>query len=742
MSVFVRKDPRVLACREPSWAAAVFAMLWRHIRAAAALLLLAVALYAANVWLGLHAAAQTSGSLDGLPVAAPITIARDARGIPHIRAGNAHDLFFAQGFAEASDRLFEMDLTRRYAYGRLAEVFGARALPIDENMRAADIAALAQREWNGTGAQTRLALQAFSDGVNAAESHEPLPVEFRLVLYKPERWTPQDSIAVSLVAALELGDAWNDVLERDSRMRALGARCYAAAFPLSDPRYDVTVDGRFVRGASGDARACDTSVALRGAQDDKSTRLGSNAWAAGAQRTADHHALIANDPHVDLTIPGIWYVVDLQAPGIHVAGAVIPGLPGVVLGHNDRIAWAVTNAEVSTDVLYRVPEPPQRDRVVERFNVRFGVPVTKAYYRTRDAFSISAGEDDDTYFVRWPQYTQNASTIPTLLALDRAQSVAGAMRTLSRYRGAPQNFIVADSSGAVAYHLAGAIFNDPAWGRYVHPQTGLSQRLHVIPFDDLPAHAPSRSAVLLSANNKMYGRSYPYRLSAEFEVPYRAYRIGRLLHARKAYDVAYFERMQLDTCSPIDAEIARDITDITREGTLARWDGCFQPRSRVAAVEHEVRDDLLQQSASFATLLARLRYPSFNARNGIDENAAAALDATKNERRTWARTGRVDVQHPLSPAWYGLLSGASLPGDGDEFSIHLQEPGFAQGFRAVWDVGNWDAGGIVLPSGESGEPGSGHYDDAARTWIGGKLVPLAFSDRAVERVTTNTLILR
>ncbi len=144
--------------------------------------------------------------MSGLALEADVTIARDAHGVPYIHAQNVHDLFFAQGFAEASDRLFEMDLTRRYAYGRLAEIFGSKALPIDEDMRAMDIAGIAVRQWRGSDPATRYALQAFSDGVNAAELRQPLPVEFRMLLYRPAPWTPRDSIAVSAVAAFELGD--------------------------------------------------------------------------------------------------------------------------------------------------------------------------------------------------------------------------------------------------------------------------------------------------------------------------------------------------------------------------------------------------------------------------------------------------------------------------------------------------------------------------------------------------------
>jgi penicillin amidase len=738
MSVFVRKDPRLLACGDPSWPVALYRMLRRHAGVAAAIFLALAAAYVVNVAVGFQSSAQTDGVMSGLSLQHDTAIARDARGIPYIRARNLHDLFWAQGFAEASDRLFEMDLTRRYAYGRLAEVFGAKALTIDENMRALDIAEIARREWSGSDAPTKQALQAFTDGVNAAELHQPLPVEFRMLLYRPARWTPLDSIAVSVVAAYELGDSWRDVLARDDRWRALSAQCFDAEFPLTDTRYDVTVDGRSLRERAkrGMPAECDDNPLA--AAPLQHPHVGSNAWAAGSQRTLVHRALIANDPHVDLTIPGIWYAIELQAPGFHAAGAVIPGLPGVALGHNERVAWAATSAEAATTAMYRTSAPARKSRVLERFDIRFAPPLFKPYYRTGDTFSVEYGEDNTLYLVRWPPYTQRRSSIATLLALDRARTIGEAMRALSVYRGSPQNFIVGDTRGAIAYHLAGAIWDDPAWGRYVHGARDLAKPLHLIAFSDLPARAPSRSATLLSANNRMYGAGYPYRLSAAFELPYRAYRIAALLHARTRYDARYFERMQMDTCSPIDAEIAREVTGITKTPQLANWDGCFQPGSRHASLEYELRNQLLEQSASFAFMLAKLRTPPYEGRDSVSEDARAALASVQDAPR-WEKAGEVSVDHPLSAGWYGLLRGAPLPGNGNDYTIHLQEPGFAQGFRAVWDVGNWNAGGIILPSGESGEPGSGHYDDLVKAWVRGGLVTLPFSQDAIARKRVNLL---
>jgi penicillin amidase len=731
MGSFGVKDARALACADRSWPAELFAVLSRHAQAAAAVVLVFALFYLANVVVGLHTSARSGGTMRGLPVDAPVAIVRDERGIPHIRARTLHDLFFAQGFAEGSDRLFQMEVSRRYAYGTLSEIAGSKALAIDEDRRAVDIRHIVARQWRHLDPFTRSALQAFSDGVNAAMRRQPLPVEFRMLLYAPARWTPQDSLAVSMVAMLELSDSWRDIESRSDAWQSMGRACFDLAYPLSDPRYDVTVDGTVLKSRpSTVASSCFDKLSLSGTRT--RPRMGSNAWAAGGERSADGHALIANDPHVDLTIPGIWYVVDLQAPGFHAAGAVIPGLPGVDLGHNERIAWAVTNAQVATTALYHVTVPPARDRIVERFGVRFGRPVYKTYYRDAAQYSIPDGEEDAVTFVRWPPYAENSSPVATSLAIDRARTAHAAMQVLASYRGSPENFIVADTSGSIAYHLAGDIPADPAWGRYVHPQRDIARPLPLIPFAALPSRTASSNAILLSANNRMYRRGYPYRLSATFEPPYRAYRIAELLHARARYTPQYFARMQLDTYSPVDAEVARAVSAIAKDGVLARWDGRFSPRSRAATLEHELRDYFTTQGLPLQALLLELR------RHAMNKDAFWPPFETP---APWRIAGSVDVDHPLSGAWYGMMRGRPLPGDGDEYTVHLQEPGFAQGFRAVWDVGSWDKGGIAIPSGESGQPGSRHYDDLARGWIAGRLAPLPFSGSAVERARSATLVL-
>ncbi|MBV8636524.1 MAG: penicillin acylase family protein [Candidatus Eremiobacteraeota bacterium] len=707
-------------------------MLQRHALAFAMFACVVMLMYGGNVAIGFFSVAKIDGGVMSNRITAPVTIARDHRGVPHISAETQHDLFFAQGFTEASDRLFQMDLARRYAYGRLSELFGTRALPLDEAMRAVDIAGIARRQWAVADARTRAALLAFSAGVNEALDVQPLPLEFRMLLYQPQRWTPYDSIAVATMAALELSDSWHDVLARDDEWRTNGSSCYAQAFPLSDPRYDVTIDGSPAH-VSRTVSGCSTkgSIALRNAP-----RTGSNAWAAGAQRTRDGNALIANDPHVDISIPGIWYVMDLRAPGFHAAGATLPGLPGIALGHNERVAWAATNAQAATTVLYRGASSPRAHAVTECFRIRFSGDICKSYYRNATEFYVTDSQTLPFVAVRWPMYWQRRTSISTLLALDRAANVRDALRALALYRGAPENFIIADRNGTIAYHLAGLIPRDDAWGRYAHPLAALRTPVSLVDFDALPHRNPSRAGILLSANNKMYGDAYPFRLSAAFEPPYRAWRIAWLLHARAKYDASYFRSMQNDTFSPVDAEIARDL----HPAALRAWNGHFDPGSRLASTAHDLRTSLESQTGSLALLMDRLRDPA--QRREMQFSTDSMTYGALAQREPWSVQGAVDVENPLSPMWYGFLRGRSLPGNGDEYSIHVQETGFGQGFRAVWDAGNWDAGGISIPTGESGEAGSPYYDDEAAAWIRGEQQPLPFSRKAVAKNTLHVLTLQ
>ncbi|HEU5478533.1 MAG TPA: penicillin acylase family protein [Candidatus Tumulicola sp.] len=704
-------------------------------RVAAALVLMAAAvgaLFAINVALGMRAHARYAGTISGLRMLhAPVSILRDDRGVPHIVARDQHDLFFAQGYAEGSDRLFQMDLLRRFVEGDLAEVLGRAALSSDERERAVPVRAIVQAQWRSLDAGSKETLGAFGEGVNAAIDREPLPVEFRILAYRPAPWTPEDSLAVSMATVLDLIDDWNDVEPRDSVYRRGGLRALRARYPLSDPCYDAPLTAGL--GGIGPGRACGLRAALLRELDGARVPVGSNEWAAGANRSLTGRALLANDPHLALRMPGVWYLADLRAPGFHAAGATFPGAPGIVLGHDERVAWGATDGTVASLSVF---EPPARldsqGWQTERFRVRFGGTVTRRYYRDATTFGVTT-KGGKFVLVRWGAYLHPISPATTFLNLDRAATIEDAEKALAAFPGPTHNFAIADTSGRAAYVLAGPVPDDPVWARWFHPAGDLAKRYGTIPFEKLPKVAASRDAVVWTSNNKMYASGYPWRLSPQFAAPYRAYRVAQLLRARAKYDVAYFAAMQMDVLSIPERELAHELAPALRAvdpgsaDALAHWDGEMDGDSSAATLAEELRLQVThrEKDAMPATLEIARRSP-----------AALALTPLPPADR-WASAGAVTPLHAFASLGIAFLDGSSLPGDGDAFTLHVQYTGYSQSFRAVWDVGNWDAGGITLPQGESGEPGSGHYTDEAGAWIAGRLWPLPFSDAAVGRTAVD-----
>jgi penicillin amidase len=711
-------------------------------RAFGALILIVVLIagtFFGNIAIGMHASARVDGTVSGLALRAPVELLRDGRGVPHIVAQNVHDLFYAQGYAEGSERLFQMDLLRRFVRGQLAEVFGSAALEADEAARAVPVDAMVEGQWRALDPQSRELLGAFADGVNAAMEREPMPVEFRMLAYKPAPWTPHDSLVVSMATVLDLIDNWNDVARRDHAYRQGGLGLLAARFPLTDPCYDAPVTGGLA--GMGPGPACAKRVALLAELGDVRRPIGSNEWAAGASHTTTGRALLANDPHLGLRMPGVWYLLDLRAPGFHAAGASLPGAPGVVLGHNDRIAWGATNGTVASLSVFDPPSNLDPNGwQTETFHVRLhAADVTKRYYRGAKEFGLTTA-DGRFVLVRWGAYDHPVSPLTAFLGLDRADSLEAADAALARYPGPTQNFVLAQADGRAAYHLAGEVPADPAWARWIHAAKDVARAYGTVPFAALPQVAPSRDALVWTANNKMYGAGYPYQLSAQFAPPYRAYRIAQLLHARPRYDVGYFTTMQMDVLSLPERDLAHALApslqaiDPSAASLLNAWDGEMTGDSVAATLAQRLRIAITERhTGRMPTALQALRRAPWPASSLQNDEIRKALASPP----PWSAAGAIRVLHAFNSLGITTLNGSTFAGNGDAFTLHMQSGSGtvydSQSFRAVWDVGNWDAGGITIPQGESGEPGSGHYTDQAPAWIAGQLLPLPYSDAAVQR---------
>ena len=571
-----------------------------------------------------------------------------------------------------------------------------------------------------------------------------------------------------------------------------------AFFSISDPAYDApTTGGRSAPIAKLPALRIPNPEAspLYVAEMDARAGAGSNNFTAGAALTSTHRALLANDPHLELRMPGVWWLADLQSPQTHVAGVTLAGVPGIVLGHNAHLAWGATNGTVTTVRVFRERfrnatsdeyladgKYLRAEHRREIIGVRFGKPLVRDYLRTRHGF-IFADRGAIKLAAAWTADSDRRSSFEQFDGLDRARSVNEAMRILARYPGPPQNFALADDRGNAGYALAGEIPIDDAWGMALHDGTrGPVLRERDVPASELPNVPAARNALAFTANARVYGAGYKYRLTSAFSPPYRAARIRDDLRARP-YDVEKFSAIQADVLSLAERDLAAAgaralaAAHVDGEPDLAKardalkaFDGRFTGDShgavyafalRRAATERIVRLHLPRalalrylSSESGAAFVAVMRMLREKPQGWVphDDFDAFLVDAMRDglgglrERKqldaTWADVGARTAQHPLAGFGLGMWNGARFPGRGDAYSPHVQAPANAQSFRAVWDVGNWDAGGLVAPQGESGEPGSAHYRDFARAWVAETLVPFPFTERAVRRATKATLELR
>jgi penicillin amidase len=737
---------------------------------------------------------KTTGTVAGLDIKAAARVIRDARGVPHIRAASAHDAAFAQGYATASDRLFQIDFTRRFVLGTLSEMLGGTALQADENARTVDIRGIADREYAHLSRDVRDELQAYADGVNAAAEHEPPAPEYRALLFRFAQWKPEDSLAVGFAVVLELTDGWNDVIARDAVEREIGPRADAAFFSLTDPHDSIsTVGGTNVVVAPLprlDGAHAPGAVAWNG--DNVHDVLGSNEWIAGAARTATGRALLANDPHLIRRIPGLWHLVDIAYPGGHVAGAAIAGLPGVALGHNDRIAWGATDADAVSPRVYRERFDAVQGRVYragtrrlestirhETFNVRFAKTEALEYLSTRHGFVIERS-GLIRHAVQWAPLQSDASPVSAFFALDRARSIEDGIVARARYPGPAENFALAQSDGRVAYTVAGAIPSDPAWGRRVLDGNAPPRSQAFLPFGELPHIAAARSVVAENANNVPYAAGYPFRLSAYYSPPYRAAEIAARLKARPQLGVEQSRAIQADTTSRAEAELARMCAAALHAAgadrdpelkpvydVLAAFDGTFDPASRGATAVQRIRviatrdliamhlkpataGNYLRSGPAFVTLMRALRehpqgwFPHDGPGAFLVAEVKATIAAFGGRdalMKPYGDAYAVVAQHPFGALGFHLWDAPAMLGSGGSYAPAVQGITLGQSFRAVWDVGNWDAGGIDLPLGESGEPGAPHYTDVIGPWERHELTPLPFGDAAVDRAATATLTL-
>jgi penicillin G amidase len=545
---------------------------------------------------------QLDGSQVVYGLAASVTVQRDAHGVPHIHAGSIDDLVFAQGYITAQDRLWQMEMLRRHAAGQLAEIIGRGMLEHDRLQRTLQLRAAADRAVAVMPADQRHWLEVYARGVNAsiAEQHSHLPIEFRLLGYQPASWTPRDSILVGIALYQDLTNGFPEKLGHEALAAQLPPALIADLYPTGSWRDhppgqpipdmtapqpeipDVPLDEsqtKLRRPSVGsmhpaDLLALNRTLALFHRPCDACV-AGSNGWAVSGARTASGKPLLSNDMHLALAVPGLWYEADLQADtpapiaAFHAAGVTLPGMPFVIAGHNQHVAWGFTNLGADVQDLFiehtrgtptggaeyqtsggawrAIRYQPEIIHVRGGADVTLDVPLT--HHGDMDTPIITSVYPNErrTLSLQWTIYDPANLSAP-FLAVDTASDWPSLLSALSTWGGPPTNLMFADDQGHIGYHAVGRIpvrgdTNNPGPLSPVPidvaaPDASSHEWAGYIPFNELPQALDPADGVLASANARVTHDGYRYPITLNWMAPYRTERLYKVLEASPSQALA------------------------------------------------------------------------------------------------------------------------------------------------------------------------------------------------------------
>lgn len=790
-------------------------------------------------WLVYRPLPQLDGrvSLGGLQGA--VTLERDQWGVPHIRAGSLEDLVEAQGYAMAQDRLWQMDLLRRVARGQLSEILGPATVDVDKEFRVLNFGRAARRDYEQMDPEDRKILDAYARGVNQfIDQHgSRLPMEFTLLRYQPTPWNPTDTLVIAGYMYRTLADTRRSELDRAIIKEKVSPEIAKDLFNetssldhyvVGDPNRENSLHDESQANSDDDddemdyddvIKAENNSPVMPGAgaapdltsllamnvkdwveesQRDIGHSLGSNNWVVSGAHTATGKPLLANDTHLELSIPPIWYEVHLTAPGWNVKGFTLPGAPLVVIGHNDKLAWGFTNNGADVQDLY-----------VETFN-----PANPNEYRANgqwkkadvfdEVIKVKGADDqhlrlavtrhgpvvqqvgDKHYAMRWTALEPGGLSVSYFL-LGKAQNWHEFLDIMKTVWGPAQNVVYADVEGNIGY-IMGARVPIRKKGRGDVPVPGDTddhEWTGYIPFDQLPKSFNPESGFIVTANARVVGPDYKPYLTDKWEEPYRTARIYDLLNDKHDLRPEDMLKVQADAYSIPHAFIAEQLVAAAKvappKDSRAKklieqskdWNGIADANSTVVAflqstmyralnliLEAQLGKDAEKYDWRKLNFLQRTLQerparwlPS--PYNNYDELLTSAADQAveRLEQRTkdanpedwdWKRFNYLDMLHPLGREGVlkKLLSITDQPQSGTDWSPRAASRDHGPTMRFVANTANWDESIFLIPAGESGQPGSEHYRDQFSYWLDGKPIYGPFSDAGEAKTKRHTLTLQ
>lgn len=800
-------------------------------RGLAALVLLALFAAWAAYFVLRNTVPPFTGTLTAAGLSAPVEVVRDQDGVPHILGQSLEDLHFALGFTHAQDRLWQMELQRRTGQGRLSELFGERTLKTDVFLRTLDLWGHAQRSVDALPEEGRRQLEAYARGVNAHLQRrtgllEPrLPIEFLLLRHAPEPWTAADCVVTVKLMALQLSNnLGQEMLRLALSAQGLGPVEIADLMPpdaeVPPPPLPELASLYPIRRAAPTRQAAAMPIV-----DVLLGEGASNNWVVSGARTRSGKPLLANDPHLRLSAPAIWYLAHmrLQPPGAaatNVAGASLPGVPSIVIGRTDRVAWGFTNtgSDVQDVFIEKVnPDNPREYRtpdgwrpfetqqvtvavrggephVFERRRTRHG-PVLPGFFRGIEGL-LAPGH---VGALAWTALSDDDTTIAAGLINQTTQTVDDYIAQMRHYIVPMQSMVVADTGGNIALIAPGRVpVRDPAnlvAGRAPVPGWDATYDWKgFLAFDQLPQVKNPAAGAIGTANARIVPPDFPHLITHDWDAPFRAQRIGKLIIDRtEPHDIDSMREAQADVLSPAVQRLQTLMIAIAQGGAgvdngvldqLTAWDGrqnveAPEPLIYAAWVREALRgiyaDDLgFAFDAYFdgrSAALIRLLEGRAGGRDWCDDRRTPArescaqvlADALKRaladleqrygaDRKAW-RWGQAHVALSEHRP-FGLVSGLApyfnvgvpSPGGDETLNRGKMEYGEAQplanrhasSFRAIYDFADLDKSLYMQTTGQSGNPLSRHYRSLADRWAAVEYIEIPTQPERIRREAVGT----
>ncbi len=697
-------------------------------------------------WVVYRVLPKTSGEIHA-PIGARATITRDSLGVPHIASASVEDALLLQGFVTAQDRLWQMELIRRYAAGELSEVLGRVTLDADRETRRLRMRRLAEEHYKALDAKERGYLAAYARGVNYfLETHQnALPVEFTLLQYDPKPWSVVDSILVGLQMYRDLTSSWKPELEK-SRMLAGG-----------DP---AMVEFLFPIRTGGDGQP------------------GSNAWVLGGKRTTSGKPILANDPHLEFTLPSTWYMVHLQAPSLNVSGASLPGAPSIIVGHNDRIAWGMTNLGFDVQDLYMEKLNLQNGQYLfrgkveqaraerELIRVKGDKSVEFVNWITRHG-PVWSNDGKQVLSLRWIGAEPGIFTFP-MIALDQARNWQEFQHAVARFYAPGQNFVYADVDGNIGYQVGGKL---PIRKTYrgdipVDGSSGDNEWDGFIPFEELPSSYNPASGLIVTANQNPFPAGYSYPVNGIFAPYYRSRQISDLLSAKLGWKPEEMLAVQKDVYSGLSRFLAQQVvTAYDKRGArnpsltdaaklLREWNGqmekdqaapflvslIFQHLRRTVADRASPGNGAFYESKMAGSVLETLLrtrpagwfvdYDQILLRTFVEAVEEGRRIQGKNVNKwNYGQYVELTIKNPVIGQfpWIGpYFNIGPVPMSGSPTTVKQTTNRMGPSMRMIADTSNWDQSLQNITIGESGQILSSHYRDEWNRYYAGKSFPMRF----------------